>query len=57
MIFIGGRLNQIPENTENSMPVDVTDELRALGAYSCVRVEDMLVELREVVEPREKLET
>lgn len=52
MIFLGGRLNQIPENSPNSMPVDVTDELRALGATACVRVEDMLEQLREVVEPR-----
>lgn len=52
MIFIGGRLNQIPENTENSMPVDVTEELRALDAIACARVEDMLVELQKVVEPR-----
>ncbi len=55
MIFIGGRLNQIPENTTNSMPVDVTEELRALGAYSCLRVEDMLEQLSQVVEPREKM--
>lgn len=54
MIFIGGRLNQIPENSADSMPQDVTGELRALGAYSCLRVEDMLEQLRAVVEPREK---
>lgn len=54
LIFIGGRLNQIPENTTNSMPVDVTEDLRALGAYSCLRVEDMLEQLRQVVEPREQ---
>lgn len=56
MIFIGGRLNQIPENSANSMPVDVTADLRALGAFSCLRVEDMLEHLRGVVEPREKME-
>ncbi len=55
MIFIGGRLNQIPEDTANSMPEDVTDELRALGAAACVRVEDMLAELQKVVEPRVKI--
>lgn len=52
LIFIGGRLNQIPDNTPNSMPVDVTDELRDLGAFICVRVEDMLDQLRDLVEPR-----
>ncbi len=54
MIFIGGRLNQIPEDSANSMPEDVTEELRALDATACVRVEDMLMELQKVVEPREK---
>lgn len=51
-IFIGGRLNQVPDDSPNSMPVDVTAQLRELGAYSCARVEDMLEQLRELVEPR-----
>jgi methylmalonyl-CoA mutase cobalamin-binding subunit len=54
MIFVGGRLNQIPDDSPNSMPVDVTSELRAHGAYSCLKVEDMLERLREVVEPRSR---
>jgi methylmalonyl-CoA mutase cobalamin-binding subunit len=52
LIFIGGRLNQIPDDSPNSMPVDVSAELRALGALSCIRVEDMLEQLRALVEPR-----
>jgi len=52
LIFIGGRLNQIPDDSANSMPVDVSDELKALGAYVCLKPEDMLTQLREVVEPR-----
>jgi methylmalonyl-CoA mutase cobalamin-binding subunit len=52
LIFIGGRLNQIPDNSANSMPVDVSDDLRVLGAYVCLKPEDMLMQLRELVEPR-----
>ncbi len=44
-IFIGGKLNQVPEDGLASMPQDVTGELRRLGAFACVRVEDMLREL------------
>ncbi|MFX1286447.1 MAG: cobalamin-dependent protein [Promethearchaeota archaeon] len=44
-IFIGGKLNQIPEDSPTSLPVDVTDELRAMGAVVCHRIEDMLESL------------
>ncbi|MFC2046465.1 cobalamin-dependent protein [Chloroflexota bacterium] len=47
-IFIGGRLNQIPDDSASSLPVDVVDDLRALGAVVCHRVEDMLEELVEM---------
>ncbi len=52
LIFIGGRLNQVPDNTPNSMPVDVSADLKNLGAYVCLKPEDMLTQLREWVEPR-----
>jgi len=51
-IFIGGKLNQIPEGSPNSMPVDVTKELRSLGATVCLQVEDMLAELLEIAQER-----
>jgi methylmalonyl-CoA mutase cobalamin-binding subunit len=44
-IFIGGKLNQIPEDSSSSLPVDVSAELGALGAVVCHRVDDMLAEL------------
>jgi len=53
-IFIGGKLNQIPEDSPSSLPVDVTDQLRALGAIVCYRVEDMLEELLEMAQERNK---
>jgi methylmalonyl-CoA mutase cobalamin-binding subunit len=49
-IFIGGKLNQIPEDSPSSMPADVSAELGALGAVVCHRVEDMLGELVEVAQ-------
>lgn len=56
LIFIGGRLNQIPDDSPNSMPVDVSGELHALDAYVCTRPEDMLKQLRGLVEPRAREE-
>lgn len=52
LIFIGGRLNQIPDDTPDSMPQDVSAELQTMGAYVCVRIEDMLAHLCQLVEPR-----
>ncbi len=34
-VLIGGRLNQIPENSNTSLPVDVTRQLQGLGVYPC----------------------
>lgn len=50
-VLIGGRLNQIPESSNTSLPVEVGDELRALGAVVCREVEDAvpaLVDLARV---------
>ncbi len=41
-IFIGGRLNQIPGDSNSSLPVDVGEELRQQGAIPCRRPEDLL---------------
>ncbi len=41
-VLIGGRLNQIPEASNTSLPVEVGDELAALGAVVCREVEDAL---------------
>ena len=51
-IFIGGRLNQVPDGSPSSMPVDVTGELEALGAVVCQRVDDMLETLVEMAQER-----
>jgi methylmalonyl-CoA mutase cobalamin-binding subunit len=41
-VFVGGRLNQVPDGSNTSLPVDVGAELAARGAVVCRRVEDML---------------
>jgi methylmalonyl-CoA mutase cobalamin-binding domain/chain len=47
-VFVGGKLNQVPEDGLASIPQDVTADLRALGAFVCTRVEDMLRELVDI---------
>ena len=47
-VYIGGKLNQIPEDSNSSLPVDVTEELRNLGAVPCRGVGEMLEALAEI---------
>jgi hypothetical protein len=53
-VFIGGKLNQVPEDSADSLPVDISGELETLGARVCVRVEDMLAELAAMARERGK---
>ncbi len=52
-VLIGGRLNQIPEGSNTSLPVEVGDELAALGAVVCREVEDALPALVALAEARQ----
>jgi len=47
--LIGGRLNQIPEYSDNALPVDVGDKLAAEGAIVCRRAGEIVVELSGLV--------
>jgi methylmalonyl-CoA mutase cobalamin-binding subunit len=40
-VLIGGRLNQIPEGSNSSLPVDVGDELSEAGALVCRAAADL----------------
>ncbi|MFW9905454.1 MAG: cobalamin-dependent protein [Candidatus Thorarchaeota archaeon] len=51
-IFVGGKLNQIPDDSPTSLPVDVTEELKKLGATVCYQVEDMLGNLYKIAKER-----
>ena len=41
-IFVGGKLNQIPVDSQSSIPIDVSKHLIELGAIVCFRIEDMI---------------
>lgn len=50
-VFVGGRLNVIPEDSNTSLPVDAGDLLRREGAIVCRSVEEMLRHLAEMAAP------
>ncbi|MEL7544077.1 MAG: cobalamin-dependent protein [Pseudomonadota bacterium] len=47
-VFIGGRLNQIPETSNTGLPVDVSDDLATRGARVCNRFEDIVPQLLDI---------
>jgi methylmalonyl-CoA mutase cobalamin-binding subunit len=47
-MFIGGKLNQIPDDDPSSLPLDVSEELRRLGGIPCRSIEEMLLVLVEI---------
>lgn len=54
-VLIGGRLNQIPDASNSSLPVDVGDELAAAGAIVCRDMEALLPALLQHVIKEEHL--
>jgi hypothetical protein len=50
-ILIGGRLNQIPKDSNSGLPVDVTREIADLGCKPCAGLDDMLAALRTCFPP------
>lgn len=51
-ILIGGRLNQIPEGSNSSLPMDVGDRLAAEGAIVCRAAADLLPALANLRQRR-----
>jgi methylmalonyl-CoA mutase cobalamin-binding subunit len=41
-VLVGGKLNEIPAESNSGLPVDVTAEIRAAGAYPCRDLDDIL---------------
>ena len=41
-VYVGGRLNQVPENSNTSLPVDVSGKLGDAGGTACPDLETML---------------
>ncbi|MCP4328568.1 MAG: hypothetical protein GY791_09055 [Alphaproteobacteria bacterium] len=44
-IYVGGKLNQVPDGSNTSLPVDVSAALAERGAIVCSQPEDMLLHL------------
>ncbi len=53
-VFIGGRLNQIPEGSNTSLPVDVSGKLAKSGAEVCHDVGEMLDRLVAMPSARDR---
>lgn len=49
-IIVGGKLNQIPEDTNTGLPVDVSADLRKIGVVPCAGLDDALDFLKSVSE-------
>ena len=46
-VYVGGRLNQVPDTSNTSLPVDVSGALQEAGAVPCRAVEEMLESLAD----------
>lgn len=44
-VLVGGRLNEVPADSNSGLPVDVTADLAALGAHPCADLDAMLAAL------------
>ena len=49
-LLIGGRLNQIPEDSNSSLPVDVGDRLSQSGAVVCRNASEIISNLQVIAE-------
>ena len=47
-VMVGGRLNEVPKESNSGLPADVTEDVRALGCRPCANLDDMLEALREI---------
>ncbi len=50
-VIVGGRLNEVPRDTNSDLPVDVTRELRELGAFPCGDLDDVIAVLADLTGP------
>ena len=51
-IFIGGKLNRVPDGSNTSLPVDISKELAAVGAIACPDVDTMLGQIAAMADER-----
>ncbi len=50
-VLIGGRLNEVPKDSNSGLPVDVTREISELGCSPCTDLDQMLGALRKTFQP------
>lgn len=50
-VLIGGRLNEVPKDSNSGLPVDVTREIAELGCSPCTDLDQMLGALRKTFQP------
>jgi methylmalonyl-CoA mutase cobalamin-binding subunit len=51
-VFIGGRLNQVPPNSNTSLPVDVSADIAEAGATPCTTPDDLVLPLARMARER-----
>ena len=51
-IIIGGRLNQVPEASNTSLPQDVTEDIKAAGGIPCADMESFAAQLAATAKER-----
>lgn len=47
-VLIGGRLNEVPKDSNSGLPVDVTKDIADLGCLPCADLDEMLAALRSI---------
>lgn len=52
-LCIGGRLNQVPDDSNSGLPVDVTRDIAGLGATPCATPEALIAVLDRLVQQRD----
>ncbi len=53
-LCIGGRLNQVPDDSNSGLPVDVTRDIEGLGATPCASPEALVAVLDGLAQQRER---
>jgi len=47
-VLVGGRLNEVPKDSNSGLPVDVRADLQAAGCHPCLDLDDMLNVLKTI---------
>jgi len=53
-LCIGGRLNQVPDDSNSGLPVDVTRDIAGLGVTPCTTPETLIAVLDDLAQRRER---